>query len=142
MIIYKDNEIYIEAEDSQLPWLKIFTQEPFKELGDMPKELRLKLWEVYDIVEFYMNFHYKPTKINMASFGNVLPRVHIHIIARFENDNYFPNPVWGKKLRDTKLNLPSAKQFHKELHTALSNQFISLQSDRRKSSSERRRGRD
>ena len=140
MIIYKDNEIYIETEeDSQVPWLKIFTQEPFRELGDMPKDLRRRLWEVYDMVEFYMNFYYKPTKINMASFGNVLPRVHIHIMARFKEDNYFPNPVWGEKLRDTELKLPSAEKFHKELHKALSNQFISLQADRRKSNQERRK---
>jgi diadenosine tetraphosphate (Ap4A) HIT family hydrolase len=140
MIIYKDNEIYIETEeDSQVPWLKIFTQEPFRELGDMPKGLRRRLWEVYDVVEFYMNFYYKPTKINMASFGNVLPRVHIHIMARFKEDNYFPNPVWGEKLRDTELKLPSAEKFHKELHKALSNQFISLQADRRKSNQERRK---
>ena len=140
MIIYKDNEIYIETEeDSQVPWLKIFTQEPFRELGDMPKGLRRRLWEVYDVVEFYMNFYYKPAKINMASFGNVLPRVHIHIMARFKEDNYFPNPVWGEKLRDTELKLPSAEKFHKELHKALSNQFISLQADRRKSNQERRK---
>jgi len=140
MIIYKDNEIYIETEeDSQVPWLKIFTQEPFRELGDMPKGLRRRLWEVYDVVEFYMNFYYKPRKINMASFGNVLPRVHIHIMARFKEDNYFPNPVWGEKLRDTELKLPSAEKFHKELHKALSNQFISLQADRRKSNQERRK---
>jgi len=139
MIVYKDSEIYIETEESQVPWLKIFTQEPFRELGDMPKELRRRLWEVYDIVEFYMNFYYKPTKINMASFGNMLPRVHIHVMARFKEDNYFPNPMWGEKLRDTELKLPSQEQFHKELHKALSNQFTSLQADRRKSGGERRK---
>ena len=38
----------------------------------------------------------------MASFANMLPRVHIHVIARFEDDAYFPNPVWGEKLRADK----------------------------------------
>ena len=63
----------------------------------------------------------------MASFGNMLPRVHIHIMARFKEDNYFPNPMWGEKLRDTELNLPSEEKFHQELHVALSNRFIILQ---------------
>ena len=118
-IIYEDNQIYIQQEQSEIPWLKIFTKEPYKELGDLPKELREELWKVYDIVEFHMRFYYKPTKINMASFANVLPRVHIHVMARFENDSYFPNPMWGEKLRDANLNLPSEEKFFKELLIAL-----------------------
>ena len=68
----------------------------------------------------------------MASFGNMLPRVHIHVMARFKDDDYFPNPMWGKKLREGKLQLPNEDKFFKELHMALSNQFSSLYSERRR----------
>jgi diadenosine tetraphosphate (Ap4A) HIT family hydrolase len=114
-IIYEDKEIYIEKEESEIPWLKIFTKEPYKELTDVPKELRNRLWDVYAIVEKEMLAYYKPKKINMASFANMLPRVHIHVMARFEDDSYFPNPMWGEKLRDAKLKLPSEKEFYKRL---------------------------
>jgi diadenosine tetraphosphate (Ap4A) HIT family hydrolase len=30
----------------------------------------------------------------------MLPRVHWHIMARFENDEYFPEPMWGAKQRE------------------------------------------
>jgi len=123
MIIYEDNEIYIEKEESEIPWLKIFTKEPYRELGDVPKKLRLKLWEVYDIVEDEMKRYYNPKKINMASFANMLPRVHIHVMARFENDNYFPEPMWGKKMRDSDLTLPNEKEFHKNIKKALKELF-------------------
>ena len=119
MLIYEDNDIYIEKEESEIPWLKIFTKEPYKELGDMPKELRLKLWEIYDIVEDEMKKYYKPTKINMASFANMLPRVHLHVMARFEDDSYFPNPMWGEKLREANLDLPDEEEFHKRVIEAL-----------------------
>lgn len=118
-IVYEDAQIYIEKEESEIPWLKIFTKEPYKELGDMPKELRLKLWEVYDIVEHEMKHYYNPKKINMASFANMLPRVHIHVMARFENDSYFPNPMWGEKLRESNLKLADESKFHKRLFNAL-----------------------
>jgi len=118
-LIYEDSEIYLEKEDSEIPWIKIFTKEPYKELGDVPKELRSRLWEVYDIVEHEMKQYYKPKKINMASFANMLPRVHIHVMARYEDDSYFPNPMWGEKLRDAKLKLPDEKQFHKKIFNAL-----------------------
>jgi len=115
MIIYTNKNFYIETEKSEIPWLKIFTHVEYKELSDMPKELRLKLYELYDIVELEMKSYYKPTKMNLASFANMLPRVHLHVMARYENDSYFPNPMWGEKLRDSNLELPNEEDFHKKL---------------------------
>lgn len=37
-------------------------------------------------------------KLNIATIGNVVPQLHIHIIARYVNDRLFPKPVWGSKL--------------------------------------------
>lgn len=121
MIIYEDKELYIENEESEIPWLKIFTKQAYKELGDVPKILRTRLWDVYDIIEEEMKEYYNPKKINMASFANMLPRVHIHVMARYEEDSYFPNPMWGEKLRESKLNLPDEKEFHEKVKKALEN---------------------
>ena len=118
-IIYEDKDIYIEKHESEIPWLKIFTKEPFVELGDVPKPLRTKLFETFDIIELIMKDYYKPKKINMASFSNLVPRVHIHVMARFENDSHFPNPMWGEKLRESSLKLPDEKEFHKKVFNAL-----------------------
>ena len=119
MLLYEEADFTIETHESEIPWLKIFTKEPYKELGDLPKDVRVRLWEIYDIVEHEMRHYYKPKKINMASFANMLPRVHIHIMARFEEDSYFPNPMWGEKLREAMLLLPDADKFHKRLLLAL-----------------------
>ncbi|WP_457748013.1 HIT family protein [Sulfurimonas sp.] len=125
LIIYENKYFYIEKEEAEIPWLKIFTHKPYKELGDMPKELRQKLWEVYDIIENEMKHYYRPEKINMASFANILPRVHIHVMARFKEDSYFPNPMWGEKLRDANLNLPNEEEFFQSVVYTLSNQTTS-----------------
>ena len=119
MIIYEDFSLWVEKEDSEIPWLKIFTKEPYKELGDVPIGLRKKLWETYDLIEYEMQHYYNPKKINMASFANMLPRVHIHVMARFEEDSYFPNPMWGKKLRDGNLKLPCENVFYKKVFDIL-----------------------
>jgi diadenosine tetraphosphate (Ap4A) HIT family hydrolase len=55
----------------------------------------------------------------MASFANMLPRVHIHVMARFKEDSYFPNPMWGEKLRESNLELPNKEDFHKNIFNAL-----------------------
>jgi diadenosine tetraphosphate (Ap4A) HIT family hydrolase len=40
-----------------------------------------------------------PTKINLATLGNVVPHLHWHVIARFDWDSHFPNPIWGAAVR-------------------------------------------
>jgi len=116
VLIYEEDELYIEVHESEIPWLKIFTKKPYK-------ELRSRLWEVYDIVEFEMRRYFNPKKINMASFANMLPRVHIHVMARFEEDSYFPNPMWGEKMREGNVKLKDQELFYKELFEILNRDF-------------------
>ncbi len=98
-MIYSDELIYIEIEPSEIPWLKIFTHTPHKEFSDCNSSEKLTILNALDIIEKEMISYFNPIKINIASFGNMLPRVHWHIMARFESDDYFPNPMWGEKIR-------------------------------------------
>ncbi len=34
-------------------------------------------------------------KINVGALGNLVPQLHIHVVARFANDPAWPGPVWG-----------------------------------------------
>ncbi|MDF1880762.1 HIT domain-containing protein [Sulfurimonas sp. MAG313] len=112
MIIHKTPTFYIETHDSEIPWLKIFTTIPYKELTEVPKPLRKQLYEIMEIIEEEMLSYYKPEKINIAAFGNYLPHVHIHVMARFKKDSYFPEPMWGIKQRESNLQLRNAEQFY------------------------------
>ena len=40
------------------------------------------------------------SKINLASFGNMVPHVHWHVIPRWADDRHFPEPVWGAVRRE------------------------------------------
>lgn len=99
-MIYSNSLIYIELHESQIPWLKIFTHTPRKEFSECTTQEKQAIWEALDIIEKEMLTYFTPDKINIASFGNMLPRVHWHVMARFENDEYFPEPMWGTKQRE------------------------------------------
>lgn len=114
-MIYEDKFIYIEEEISEIPWIKIFTKNSFKELSDCDENTQKRLFEVMLITEKTMREFYNPDKINIASFANYLPQVHIHVQARFKNDSFFPESMWGKKQRESSLNLPKFDQFRKLL---------------------------
>ena len=34
-------------------------------------------------------------KLNIAAIGNVVPQLHVHIVARRRDDAVWPRPVWG-----------------------------------------------
>ena len=42
-----------------------------------------------------LNGLYIPERINVAALGNMVPQLHIHVIARFKEDPAWPGPVWG-----------------------------------------------
>jgi len=37
----------------------------------------------------------KPDKLNIATLGNVVAQLHVHVIARRTCDAAWPRPVWG-----------------------------------------------
>ena len=118
-VIYENETIKIESEESEIPWLKIFTQHPYKEMSEVPADIKFDIYYLLDIIEKEMISYYNPKKINIASFGNYLPHLHWHIMARFEEDSYFPEPMWGTKQREAILDLPDFDTFCQNIVKAL-----------------------
>jgi len=112
---YQNKLIRIEVEESEIPWLKIFTQYPYKEMSEVEPQTKQQIWALLDLIEIEMLNYFKPDKINIASFANYLPHVHWHIMARYKNDSYFPEPMWGEKQREAELVLPPMNSFLKQL---------------------------
>ena len=40
---------------------------------------------------------FKTNNLNVEKIGNIVPQLHIHIIARYKNDLTWPLSVWVKK---------------------------------------------
>lgn len=118
-MIYSNSLIAIELHESEIPWLKIFTHTPHKEFSECLPHEKIMIWECLDIIEKEMLKYFKPDKINIASFGNMLPRVHWHIMARFNDDSYFPEPMWGAKQREGSVKIAPMEPFLEELKIKL-----------------------
>ncbi len=111
LAVHTDDLIYIERHESDVPWLKIFTHESRKEFSECTPEEKHAIWDALDVIEKLMLEYYEPAKINIASFGNMLPHVHWHIMARFKDDSHFPEPMWGATQRESTLSLPAFEPF-------------------------------
>ncbi len=117
--MFSNTLIYIEIEKSEIPWLKVFTQEKRKEFTECTPQEREAIFTAIACIETEMISFYKPAKINIASFGNYVPLVHWHVMARFEEDSFFPEPMWGKQQRKGVLRLPSFSNFCEKVDLAL-----------------------
>jgi diadenosine tetraphosphate (Ap4A) HIT family hydrolase len=70
------------------------------EMTDLPPEQRSAMMQVVCQVEQLIRDVLRPHKVNLASFGNFVPHLHWHVIPRWEDDSYFPESIWGVKLRE------------------------------------------
>ncbi|MDL5032946.1 HIT family protein [Pelomonas sp. APW6] len=90
----------IRADEPNFPaFYRLIWQAHVAEFSDLPPPQRQACMEAVCAVEQVLRDALQPTKINVASLGNVVPHLHWHVIARFDWDSHFPNPVWGQAVR-------------------------------------------
>ena len=109
------------AEPDYPGFCRVILNRHEREMSDLPAGEQQQLMRVVFAVEMVLRHLYQPDKINLASFGNMTPHVHWHVIPRWENDRHFPYPVWGAAQR---VNLPTrtlvnSRQLRSELATLL-----------------------
>lgn len=88
------------VDDEHYPgFCRIIWQEHVKEVTDLPELDRMLLMDVLWQVELVVREVMRPDKINLASFGNLVPHLHWHVIPRYADDTHFPQPIWGQAQR-------------------------------------------
>lgn len=96
------------AGDADHPgFCRVILNDHAKEMTDLPEAERARLMGIVYAVEELLRELLAPEKINLASFGNVVPHLHWHVIPRFSDDPHFPNSVWSTRVRDGARPLPA-----------------------------------
>ena len=70
------------------------------EFSELPAADRHACMDAVAEIERVLRATLVPTKVNIASLGNVVPHLHWHVIARFDWDSHFPAPVWAGAQRE------------------------------------------
>jgi len=83
--------------DRTYPWLLLMPRRPgASEIIDLDEEDRAGLMREIALVSRVLKAHTGCDKLNVASLGNAVPQLHVHVIARFRGDAAWPKPVWGQ----------------------------------------------
>jgi diadenosine tetraphosphate (Ap4A) HIT family hydrolase len=83
-------------DDANHPWLILVPRvENAIELTDLDAAQQAQLMQEIDRATRALQAAVKPHKLNVAALGNMVPQLHVHVIARFHDDIAWPRPVWG-----------------------------------------------
>jgi diadenosine tetraphosphate (Ap4A) HIT family hydrolase len=83
-------------KDANYPWLLLVPRRPEKvEIIDLDEVEQAQLMAEVSRAAKALKEITKCDKLNIAALGNVVPQLHVHVIARRTADPAWPRPVWG-----------------------------------------------
>src|SRR5262245_47313351 len=95
-VAHLDLSLLLMMNARQWPWLILVPQRPdLREIHDRTAADRAALMEEIARCSRLLADLFKPEKINIGALGNIVPQLHVHVIARRQDDPAWPKPVWG-----------------------------------------------
>ena len=88
-------------DNSKFPWLILIPKRKnVTDISELNSKDQTLLMREIVLVSRLMKKLFKTSKLNIEKIGNMVPQLHIHIIARSKKDSSWPLSVWvvkGKK---------------------------------------------
>ena len=82
--------------DARFPWLILVPErEAVREIHELPPADRTELIEEIARASEVLSRLFHPGKLNVGALGNIVPQLHVHVVARTAGDPAWPGPVWG-----------------------------------------------
>ena len=90
-------------DNSNFPWIILIPKrKSVTDITDLKKNDRNQLMEEIVYCSNIMKKVFKTSRLNVEKIGNIVPQLHIHIIARKKTDATWPLPVWVAKVKNYK----------------------------------------
>jgi diadenosine tetraphosphate (Ap4A) HIT family hydrolase len=88
-------------DNALVPWFILIPKkatpgESIVEFHCLSKEEQLSLLSEINLISEFVSDEFHPDKINIASIGNIVSQLHVHIVGRYRDDFCWPNVVWGQ----------------------------------------------
>ncbi len=94
-------------DNEKFPWIILIPKRKrITDITDLKSKEQIILMKEIVFCSSLMKKVFKTKKLNVEKIGNIVPQLHIHIIARYKNDVSWPLSVWVVKGKSySKLNL-------------------------------------
>lgn len=85
------------SSDANYPWFILVPRRAdITELFELDAADQLALWQETTALAGKLKRIFAADKLNVATLGNVVSQLHMHVIVRHRNDLAWPGPVWGR----------------------------------------------
>ena len=85
-------------DNSKFPWLILIPRRKnIKDMTELNSKDQVLLMKEIIYVSKIVKKLFKTSKLNVEKVGNIVPQLHIHIIARYKKDISWPLSVWVVK---------------------------------------------
>ena len=85
-------------DNQHFPWIILIPKRKgITDITELNSKDQILLMKEIVYVSKLMKKVFKTKKLNVEKIGNIVPQLHIHIIARYKNDLTWPLSVWVKK---------------------------------------------
>ena len=85
-------------DNSKFPWIILIPKRKgITDITELNSKDQILLMKEIVYVSKLMKKVFKTKKLNVEKIGNIVPQLHIHIIARYKHDLTWPLSVWVKK---------------------------------------------
>ena len=82
--------------DANYPWLVLVPRRTGAvEIIDLDEDQQMQLMSEIALLARVLKDVIGCHKLNIAAIGNVVPQLHVHLVARRRDDAAWPRPVWG-----------------------------------------------
>jgi diadenosine tetraphosphate (Ap4A) HIT family hydrolase len=84
--------------NSKFPWIILIpNRRTITDITELNSKDQMLLMKEIVFCSKQMKKIFKTSKLNVEKIGNIVPQLHIHIIARFKKDSTWPLSVWITK---------------------------------------------
>ena len=84
-------------DDRRFAWLVLMPRRPgLVELTDLTADDYRALCDETLLATRLVAEVARPDKTNVATIGNVVAQMHVHVVGRFHHDPLWPDPIWGR----------------------------------------------
>ena len=83
--------------NAHFPWLILVPEvaESIEDLHQLDEPRFEEVTRLVREVSQWMEDYFRPTKLNVACIGNQVRQMHLHVVARREDDPAWPGTVWA-----------------------------------------------
>lgn len=82
--------------ESSYPWFILVPRRSgITELHHLTAADQQQLWSESAQLSAWLELNFQYDKLNVAALGNIVSQLHLHHVARSQDDPAWPGPVWG-----------------------------------------------